>query len=247
LLPFRAPFRACRPGTLSLCGSKLGIKSLVKALQLDPSNNKVTNHLLALLFEIFRIPLPPWTPDFTTVLESMKAMRQRRLDQQRQQQTSATAFSKRPDLLHAHTAIQLAALLDAGLCDALIQLAVTLSDTHLSVRAAALLGELHAVGKEVLPAVRLKQFAALPALLAIATSHESSLEKRSAAKLAANYLEKVRRQHGALCPVPCARTGMRVTSRLCASPHVLEGPHHTCAHDAVKPHSPKEPPAKAKT
>ena len=63
------------PGTLSLCASQSGIASLVKALQLDPGTYKVTNNLLALLFEIFHIPLPPWSNDFTKVLDSMAATR----------------------------------------------------------------------------------------------------------------------------------------------------------------------------
>ena len=110
------------------------------------------------------------------------------------QQPTTTTFSTRPDLLQTHTAILLAAFLDAGLSDALTQLSVTQSDPYLCVRATALIGELAEVASQVLPPARHSQLTALPALLAITTSQESTLEQRSRAKLAANYLEKVDEQ-----------------------------------------------------
>uniref|UniRef100_A0A8C9YB40 RPTOR independent companion of MTOR complex 2 n=1 Tax=Sander lucioperca TaxID=283035 RepID=A0A8C9YB40_SANLU len=143
-------------GIINLCkAGNSGIQSLIGLLCIP--NMEVRKGLLEVLYEIFRLPVPIATPDFTEALLSVDPARFQ--DTWRLSDGFLAAEAKvilphrarsRPDLMDNYLAFVLSAFISSGLLEGLVEV-VTSSDDQLAVRATILLGELLHMANTILP------------------------------------------------------------------------------------------------
>ncbi|CAB1320062.1 unnamed protein product, partial [Coregonus sp. 'balchen'] len=143
-------------GIINLCrAGNSGIQSLIGLLCIP--NVEVRKGLMEVFYEIFRLPLPIVTQDFTEALLSVDPSRCQ--DSWRLSDGFVAAEAKvllphrarsRPDLMDNYLALVLSAFISSGLLEGLVEV-VTSSEDQISVRATILLGELLHMANTILP------------------------------------------------------------------------------------------------
>ncbi|XP_071377202.1 rapamycin-insensitive companion of mTOR-like isoform X1 [Centroberyx affinis] len=182
-------------GIINLCkAGNSGIQSLIGLLCIP--NMEVRKGLLEVLYEIFRLPLPIVTQDFTEALLSVDPSRFQ--DSWRLSDGFVAAEAKvllphrarsRPDLMDNYLALVLSAFITSGLLEGLVEV-VTSSDDQLAVRATILLGELLHMANTILPHSHSHHLHCLPTLINMAASFDIPQEKRLRASAAVNHLKR---------------------------------------------------------
>ncbi|XP_042277529.1 rapamycin-insensitive companion of mTOR-like isoform X1 [Thunnus albacares] len=182
-------------GIINLCkAGNSGIQSLIGLLCIP--NMEVRKGLLEVLYEIFRLPVPIVTQDFTEALLSVDAARFQ--DTWRLSDGFIAAEAKvilphrarsRPDLMDNYLAFVLSAFITSGLLEGLVEV-VTSSDDQLAVRATILLGELLHMANTILPHSHSHHLHCLPTLINMAASFDIAQEKRLRASAAVNNLKR---------------------------------------------------------
>ncbi|KAM6930561.1 rapamycin-insensitive companion of mTOR-like isoform 1-T1 [Xenentodon cancila] len=182
-------------GIINLCkAGNSGIQSLIGLLCIP--NMEVRKGLLEVLYEIFRLPAPIATQDFTEALQSVDPARFQ--DTWRLSDGFVAAEAKvvlphrarsRPDLMDNYLAFVLSAFITSGLLEGLVEV-VTSSDDQLAVRATILLGELLHMANTILPHSHSHHLHCLPTLINMAASFDIPQEKRLRASAAVNNLKR---------------------------------------------------------
>ncbi|KAM9392798.1 LOW QUALITY PROTEIN: rapamycin-insensitive companion of mTOR-like [Pholidichthys leucotaenia] len=182
-------------GIINLCkAGNSGIQSLIGLLCIP--NMEVRKGLLEVLYEIFRLPVPIVTQDFTEALLSVDPARFQ--DTWRLSDGFVAAEAKvilphrarsRPDLMDNYLAFVLSAFITSGLLEGLVEV-VTSSDDQLAVRATILLGELLHMANTILPHSHSHHLHCLPTLINMAASFDIPQEKRLRASAAVNNLKR---------------------------------------------------------
>uniref|UniRef100_A0A8C4ZMQ3 Rapamycin-insensitive companion of mTOR n=1 Tax=Gadus morhua TaxID=8049 RepID=A0A8C4ZMQ3_GADMO len=182
-------------GIINLCkAGNSGIQSLIGLLSIP--NMEVRKGLLEVLYEIFRLPLPIATQDFTEALHSVDPSRGQ--DSWRLSDGFVAAEAKvllphrarsRPDLMDNYLALVLSAFITGGLLEGLVEV-VTSSEDQLAVRATILLGELLHMANTILPHSHSHHLHCLPTLINMAASFDIAPEKRHRASGAVNQLKR---------------------------------------------------------
>ncbi|KAM6965452.1 rapamycin-insensitive companion of mTOR-like [Aplochiton taeniatus] len=182
-------------GIINLCkAGNSGIQSLIGLLCIP--NMEVRKSLLEVLYEIFRLPLPIVTQDFTEALLSVDASRFQ--DSWRLSDGFVAAEAKvllphrarsRPDLMDNYLALVLSAFITSGVLEGLVEV-VTSSEDQTSVRATILLGELLHMANTILPHSHSHHLHCLPTLINMAASFDIPQEKRLRASAAVNHLKR---------------------------------------------------------
>ncbi|XP_028269113.1 rapamycin-insensitive companion of mTOR-like isoform X1 [Parambassis ranga] len=182
-------------GIINLCkAGNSGIQSLIGLLCIP--NMEVRKGLLEVLYEIFRLPVPIATQDFTEALLSVDPARFQ--DTWRLSDGFVAAEAKvilphrarsRPDLMDNYLAFILSAFITSGLLEGLVEV-VTSSDDHLAIRATILLGELLHMANTILPHSHSHHLHCLPTLINMAASFDIPQEKRLRASAAVNNLKR---------------------------------------------------------
>uniref|UniRef100_UPI00398E897F rapamycin-insensitive companion of mTOR isoform X1 n=2 Tax=Pristiophorus japonicus TaxID=55135 RepID=UPI00398E897F len=177
----------CRPGNS-------GIQSLIGILCIP--NMEVRRGLLEVLYDIFRLPIPVTTQDFSEALLSVDPSRFQ--DSWRLSDGFVAAEAKtilphrarsRPDLMDNYLALVLSAFINNGLLESLVEV-LTNSNDNVSVRATILLGELLHMANIILPYTYSHHLHCLPTLMNMAASFDISQEKRLRASAAVNCLKR---------------------------------------------------------
>ncbi|XP_078416580.1 rapamycin-insensitive companion of mTOR isoform X1 [Cetorhinus maximus] len=177
----------CRPGNS-------GIQSLVGILCIP--NMEVRRGLLEVLYDIFRLPIPVTTQDFSEALLSVDPSRFQ--DSWRLSDGFVAAEAKtilphrarsRPDLMDNYLALVLSAFINNGLLESLVDV-LTSSNDNVSMRATILLGELLHMANTILPYTYSHHLHCLPTLMNMAASFDISHEKRLRASAAVNCLKR---------------------------------------------------------
>ncbi|KAM8887321.1 rapamycin-insensitive companion of mTOR-like [Spinachia spinachia] len=181
-------------GIINLCKvGNSGIQSLIGLLCIP--NMEVRKGLLEVLYEIFRLPVPIATQDFTEALLSVDPARFQ--DTWRLSDGFLAAEAKvilphrarsRPDLMDNYLAFVLSAFISSGLLKGLVEV-VTSSDDQLAVRATILLGELLHMANSILPHSHSHHLHCLPSLINMAASFDIAQQKRLRASAAVNNLK----------------------------------------------------------
>uniref|UniRef100_A0A8C2WG10 RPTOR independent companion of MTOR complex 2 n=1 Tax=Cyclopterus lumpus TaxID=8103 RepID=A0A8C2WG10_CYCLU len=181
-------------GIINLCKvGNSGIQSLIGLLCIP--NMEVRKGLLEVLYEIFRLPVPIVTEDFTEALLSVDPARFQ--DAWRLSDGFLAAEAKvilphrarsRPDLMDNYLAFVLSAFISSGLLEGLVEV-VTSSDDQLAVRATILLGELLHMANTILPHSHSHHLHCLPTLINMAASFDIAQQKRLRASAAVNNLK----------------------------------------------------------
>ncbi|XP_076586815.1 rapamycin-insensitive companion of mTOR-like isoform X1 [Chaetodon auriga] len=182
-------------GIINLCkAGNSGIQSLIGLLCIP--NMEVRKGLLEVLYEIFRLPVPIVTQDFTEALLSVDPARFQ--DTWRLSDGFVAAEAKvilphrarsRPDLMDNYLAFVLSAFITSGLLEGLVEV-VTSSDDQLAVRATILLGELLHMANTILPHSHSHHLHCLPTLINMAASFDIPQQKRLRASAAVNNLKR---------------------------------------------------------
>ncbi|XP_038143191.1 rapamycin-insensitive companion of mTOR-like isoform X3 [Cyprinodon tularosa] len=182
-------------GIINLCkAGNSGIQSLIGLLCIP--NMEVRKGLLEVLYEIFRLPVPIVTEDFTEALQSVDPARFQ--DTWRLSDGFVAAEAKvilphrarsRADLMDNYLAFVLSAFITSGLLEGLVEV-VTSSDDQLAIRATILLGELLHMANTILPHSHSHHLHCLPTLINMAASFDISQEKRLRASAAVNNLKR---------------------------------------------------------
>ncbi|KAG7241484.1 hypothetical protein INR49_025685 [Caranx melampygus] len=182
-------------GIINLCkAGNPGIQSLIGLLCIP--NMEVRKGLLEVLYEIFRLPVPIVTQDFTEALLSVDPARFQ--DTWRLSDGFVAAEAKvilphrarsRPDLMDNYLGFVLSAFITSGLLEGLVEV-VTSSDDQLAVRATILLGELLHMANTILPHSHSHHLHCLPTLINMAASFDIPQEKRLRASAAVNNLKR---------------------------------------------------------
>ncbi|KAK6306124.1 hypothetical protein J4Q44_G00230490 [Coregonus suidteri] len=182
-------------GIINLCrAGNSGIQSLIGLLCIP--NMEVREGLMEMLYEIFRLPLPIVTQDFTEALLSVDPSRCQ--DSWRLSDGFVAAEAKvllhhrarsRPDLMDNYLALVLSAFISSGLLEGLVEV-VTSSEDQISVRATILLGELLHMANTILPHSHSHHLHCLPTLINMAASFDIPQEKRLRASAAVNHLKR---------------------------------------------------------
>ncbi|XP_041792873.1 rapamycin-insensitive companion of mTOR-like [Chelmon rostratus] len=182
-------------GIINLCkAGNSGIQSLIGLLCIP--NMEVRKGLLEVLYEIFRLPVPIVTQDFTEGLLSVDPARFQ--DTWRLSDGFVAAEAKvilphrarsRPDLMDNYLAFVLSAFITSGLLEGLVEV-VTSSDDQLAVRATILLGELLHMANTILPHSHSHHLHCLPTLINMAASFDIPQQKRLRASAAVNNLKR---------------------------------------------------------
>ncbi|CAL1616253.1 unnamed protein product [Knipowitschia caucasica] len=182
-------------GIINLCkAGNSGIQSLIGLLCIP--NMEVRKGLLEVLYEIFRLPVPIVTQDFTEGLLSVDPSRFQDIWRLSDGFVAAEAkvilphrARSRPDLMDNYLAFVLSAFITNGLLEGIVEV-VTSSDDQLSVRATILLGELLHMANTILPHSHSHHLHCLPTLINLAASFDISQEKRLQASAAVNNLKR---------------------------------------------------------
>uniref|UniRef100_A0A3P9P013 RPTOR independent companion of MTOR complex 2 n=1 Tax=Poecilia reticulata TaxID=8081 RepID=A0A3P9P013_POERE len=182
-------------GIINLCkAGNSGIQSLIGLLCIP--NMEVRKGLLEVLYEIFRLPVPIVTEDFTEALLSVDPARFQ--DTWRLSDGFVAAEAKvilphrarsRADLMDNYLAFVLSAFITSGLLEGLVEV-VTSSDDQLATRATILLGELLHMANTILPHSHSHHLHCLPTLINMAASFDIPQEKRLRASAAVNNLKR---------------------------------------------------------
>ncbi|XP_061624634.1 rapamycin-insensitive companion of mTOR-like isoform X3 [Phyllopteryx taeniolatus] len=182
-------------GIINLCKvGNSGIQSLIGLLCIP--NMQVRKGLLEVLYEIFRLPVPIMTQDFTEALLSVDPARFQ--DTWRLSDGFVAAEAKvilphrarsRPDLMDNYLAFVLSAFITSGLLEGLVEV-VTSNDDQLAVRATIILGELLHMANTILPHTHSHHLHCLPTLINMAASFDIPQEKRLRASAAVNNLKR---------------------------------------------------------
>ncbi|XP_028312751.1 rapamycin-insensitive companion of mTOR-like isoform X1 [Gouania willdenowi] len=182
-------------GIINLCkAGNSGIQSLIGLLCIP--NMEVRKGLLEVLYEIFRLPVPIVTSDFTEALLSVDPARFQ--DTWRLSDGFIAAEAKvvlphrarsRPDLMDNYLAFVLSAFITSGLLEGLVEV-VTSTDDQLAVRSTILLGELLHMANTILPHSHSHHLHCLPTLINMAASFDIAQEKRLRASAAVNNLKR---------------------------------------------------------
>ncbi|XP_041757371.1 rapamycin-insensitive companion of mTOR isoform X1 [Coregonus clupeaformis] len=182
-------------GIINLCrAGNSGIQSLIGLLCIP--NVEVRKGLMEVFYEIFRLPLPIVTQDFTEALLSVDPSRCQ--DSWRLSDGFVAAEAKvllphrarsRPDLMDNYLALVLSAFISSGLLEGLVEV-VTSSEDQISVRATILLGELLHMANTILPHSHSHHLHCLPTLINMAASFDIPKEKRLRASAAVNHLKR---------------------------------------------------------
>uniref|UniRef100_A0A3B3XQ30 RPTOR independent companion of MTOR, complex 2 a n=1 Tax=Poecilia mexicana TaxID=48701 RepID=A0A3B3XQ30_9TELE len=182
-------------GIINLCkAGNSGIQSLIGLLCIP--NMEVRKGLLEVLYEIFRLPVPIITEDFTEALQSVDPARFQ--DTWRLSDGFVAAEAKvilphrarsRADLMDNYLAFVLSAFITSGLLEGLVEV-VTSSDDQLATRATILLGELLHMANTILPHSHSHHLHCLPTLINMAASFDIPQEKRLRASAAVNNLKR---------------------------------------------------------
>ncbi|XP_055488041.1 rapamycin-insensitive companion of mTOR isoform X1 [Leucoraja erinacea] len=177
----------CRPGNS-------GIHSLIGILCIP--NMEVRRGLLEVLHDIFRLPIPVDTQDFSEALLSVDPSRFQ--DSWRLSDGFVAAEAKtilphrarsRPDLMDNYLALVLSAFINNGLLESLVEV-LTSSNDGVFVCATILLGELLHMANNILPYAYSHHLHCLPTLMNMAASFNISQEKRLRASAAVNCLKR---------------------------------------------------------
>ncbi|KAK5610724.1 hypothetical protein CRENBAI_000910 [Crenichthys baileyi] len=182
-------------GIINLCKvGNSGIQSLIGLLCIP--NMEVRKCLLEVLYEIFRLPVPIVTEDFTEALQSVDPARFQ--DTWRLSDGFVAAEAKvilphrarsRADLMDNYLAFVLSAFISSGLLEGLVEV-VTSNDDQLAIRATILLGELLHMANTILPHSHSHHLHCLPTLINMAASFDIYQEKRLRASAAVNNLKR---------------------------------------------------------
>ncbi|XP_077571303.1 rapamycin-insensitive companion of mTOR-like isoform X3 [Stigmatopora nigra] len=182
-------------GIINLCrAGNSGIQSLIGLLSIP--NMEVRKGLLEVLYEIFRLPVPIVTQDFTEALLSVDPARFQ--DSWRLSDGFVAAEAKvilphrarsRPDLMDNYLAFVLSAFIASGLLEGLVEV-VTSNDDQLAIRATIILGELLHMANTILPHTHSHHLHCLPTLINMAASFDIPQEKRLRASAAVNNLKR---------------------------------------------------------
>ncbi|KAL0965688.1 hypothetical protein UPYG_G00284480 [Umbra pygmaea] len=182
-------------GIINLCKTgNSGLQSLIGLLCIP--NMEVRKALLEVMFDIFRLPVPVNTADFTEALISVDPSRFQ--DSWRLSDGFVASEAKvilphrarsRPDLMDNYLALVLSAFIKGGLLEGLVEV-ITSSEDNLCVRATILLGELLHMANTILPQSHSHHLHCLPTLINKAASFDIAQEKRLRASAAVNYLKR---------------------------------------------------------
>eukprot|EP00039_Didymoeca_costata_P011086 m.152743 g.152743 ORF g.152743 m.152743 type:complete len:1263 (-) comp15056_c0_seq1:1412-5200(-) len=131
-------------GIFSFSGPNRGIEYLVKVLYMESDDESVLSHntILALIFNVFDLDLAPWVESLSTIFSWAKLIQEKKMAKKRLEP---------PSILSVPKAVVLRAFLDAGLLDALVELATVHWHLKLRVRAAYLLGAIKDLSEQLLP------------------------------------------------------------------------------------------------
>lgn len=196
------------PGLIRMCrptGS--GLQSLIGILYIQ--NNEIRQAIMDVMFDLFRLTLPKWTDNFQEALTSVdpSAMKEEwKLGDGFVAEEGRAILSHlakvRPNLVENHLALILAAWIETGILQALVEV-ITSTDGHLFVRAVILLGELLHMANTLLPHECTSHSHCLPTLMAIASSFDISGQHRHRATLAVSHLNRIHalKKRG---PIPCS-------------------------------------------
>ncbi|XP_066298986.1 rapamycin-insensitive companion of mTOR-like [Branchiostoma lanceolatum] len=184
------------PGVVVLCkpdGS--GVESLLGVMCIP--NNEVRQGIMDILFDIFRLPIPTWTEDFTVALKSSDPSTFQDTWQLSQgfvveeaKSVLPSRTSSRTNLIENYLGLVLSAFLNAGLLESLVEV-IRSSDNHNSVRATVLLGELLHMANRLLPHECGQHSHCLPSLVNLAASFDVSAQERQRASTAVMCLNRL--------------------------------------------------------
>ncbi|XP_018608471.1 rapamycin-insensitive companion of mTOR-like isoform X2 [Scleropages formosus] len=181
-------------GIINLCkpGSS-GISSLIGLLFIP--HMEVQKRLVELIYDIFWLPIPVMTDNFTEALQSVDPSRYQDSWRLSDGFVASEAMmilpqrvKSRPDLVDNYLALVLSAFINHGLLEGLIEVITSGSD-HVSVRATILLGELLHMASRILPQSHSHHLHCLPTLVNLAASFSISQEKSLRASGAVNNLK----------------------------------------------------------
>ncbi|XP_056888315.1 rapamycin-insensitive companion of mTOR-like [Takifugu flavidus] len=182
-------------GIIHLCkAGNSGIQSLIGLLSIP--NMEVRKGLLEVLYDIFRLPVPIITEDFTEALLSVDPARFQ--DTWRLSDGFVAAEAKvvlphrarsRPDLMDNYLAFVLSAFINSSLLEGLVEV-ITSNDDQLGIRATILLGELLHMANTILPHSHSHHLHCLPTLINMAASFDIPQERRLRASAAVNNLKR---------------------------------------------------------
>ncbi|CAM1291834.1 PPWD1 (predicted) [Pycnogonum litorale] len=176
-------------------GSNDGVQSLINVLYLDDVDTQI--RVMDIMFELFRIPIPESTEDFSSALLSIDPSNHRESWElykgfvaQEGKDILRNRSKFRMNLVDNYIAVLLMSFVKFGVLDTLVEL-ITKSCLRVCIRATILLAELLYLTCRLLPAECCRHFQALPTLLSLATSLDIPKEQRQQASNAISYLSMV--------------------------------------------------------
>ncbi|XP_023229474.1 rapamycin-insensitive companion of mTOR-like [Centruroides sculpturatus] len=184
------------PGLIYLCRpDHAGLQSLIDMLYLP--YNDIRKNIMDILYEVFCLPIPEWTDDFSTAVLSSDPSTMRDswhiyegFVASEGNSILSPVIKYRTNLVENYFALLLLTFVQTGLLEALVDV-VTADDNFISVRAVILLGELLHMANQLLPSECSHHCNCLPTLISMATSFESSPHRRNQASTAISYLNQI--------------------------------------------------------
>ncbi|XP_067137023.1 rapamycin-insensitive companion of mTOR isoform X2 [Centruroides vittatus] len=184
------------PGLIYLCRpDHAGLQSLIDMLYLP--YNDIRKNIMDILYEVFCLPIPEWTDDFSTAVLSSDPSTMRDswhiyegFVASEGNSILSPVIKYRTNLVENYFALLLLSFVQTGLLEALVDV-VTADDNFISVRAVILLGELLHMANQLLPSECSHHCNCLPTLISMATSFESSPHRRNQASTAISYLNRI--------------------------------------------------------
>ncbi|XP_076355898.1 rapamycin-insensitive companion of Tor isoform X1 [Tachypleus tridentatus] len=184
------------PGLVYLCKpNSSGLQSLIDVLYLPYSD--IRRNIMDLFFDLFCLPSPEWTDDFSVAILSADPSVMQHSWQLYEGFVAAEGrdilphvAKHRTNFVENYLALLLFAFVQIGVLEALVAVIVC-DDPHLSVRATILLGELLYMASSLLPPECSHHCHCLPSLMSHAASFETFPQKRNQASTAITYLNRM--------------------------------------------------------
>lgn len=179
-----------------------GLASLIEMLNLP--YKEIRKHIMELIFELFYLTVPKYTPDFQAALDSCSS------SSVQDDWHLLTGFvasegksllphlaKKRLNLIDNYLSLLLYTFFTNGLLDGLVSVITVSSDAENSVRAIILVGELLHLSSQLLPPEIAQRYYTLPKLIETSLLPNNTPEQRNVAKAAITFLNHIhnRKKH----------------------------------------------------
>lgn len=176
-------------GLIFLCSNnKQALRSLVNSIRLQHEETRKV--ILEMFYEIFLIEMPKWYPDF--ISSRHRIINNQSIEEANNHtnvQNIYVSKSRKINLVNQHQSILLAAFIDVGIVEALVE-TIQNGSKYIATRSTILIGELRELSNDLLPASFNVKINSLSTLFETASSFQDE-SKRHAATLALIHIDSL--------------------------------------------------------